>query len=223
MEKYSAEQIQQKYDTLPLKVREVFEGAETAETLQQIGKKHKLMLDQLGELTDETGLVILGLTHPKDYINNISARLSVEKETAKNIAEEVNQKVFQKIREELKKIHSIEETTEEAAIPPAIRPKTTPPPKFVETPQPATLPAIITKPEITVTPTPPSALATETKTPTPVIKPIPSPVSPFEQKLKDNEILRSPIKPTIAPSPEKPTPTPTPRYSGNDPYREPTE
>ncbi len=243
MEKYSAEQIQKKYDALPPTVKEVFESMESAEALQQIGKEHGLMLDKLGELADETGLVILGLTHPKDYINNLSARLSVEKETAKNIAEKVNQKVFQKIREELKKIHGIEENAEEKLI---ITES-----KFAEAPKPAALPAgqaglpaIIIKPEIVEMPTPAlpktpipnidKAITTPTpkieEIPVPVVKPpvlsiqpSPSTVSPFEQKLHENEILRSPIKPAAATLPVQSTTETAPRYTGKDPYREPTE
>ncbi|MBI5045583.1 MAG: hypothetical protein HZC14_01085 [Candidatus Niyogibacteria bacterium] len=257
MEKYSIEEIQKKYDALPPKVKGVYESAETAEMLQQIGKEHKLMLDKLGELADETGLIILGLTHPKDYINNLAARLSIEKEEAKQIAEKVNQKVFQKIREELKKIHGIEEgadletqsekrktqnndnkTPESEKLKPETYPpagELTPNPYPLE-PSPAApaikpadtlpvlqtnLPVIVVQPEIITTPD-------NLKPETPDLQPTtynlqPNPVSPFEQKLKENEILRSPAKPATAPSPDKPVTPPMPRYSGNDPYREPME
>lgn len=228
MKKYSIEEIQKKYNTLPPNVKEVYESAETAEALQQIGKEHGLMLDKLGELADETGLIILGLTHPKDYINNLAERLSIEKEEAKNIAEKVNQKVFQKIREELKKMHGIEEATEttppikmpEAIKPPIIKPeikteekpKATPPTALPKMPTPNINAPLIAPasqpdspaPKIEVMPVP------VIKPPVPAIPQPPSPVSPFEQKLHEEEILRSTIETA-------------PRYTGKDPYREPTD
>lgn len=106
MRNITPEEIQKRYKGLSPSVREVFLGIDTAEIIQKIGEKHKLMIDKIGEIADEAGLVILGLTHPKDFVGNLSSRLGVNREKAREIADEINEKIFQKIREELREIHT---------------------------------------------------------------------------------------------------------------------
>ncbi len=67
---------------------------------------------------------MLGATHPKDFIRNLSDKLGVNRETAKKIADDVNQQIFAKVRESLRKLHGITEEKEAAAapsVPPAMK------------------------------------------------------------------------------------------------------
>ncbi len=106
---YPKEKILETFEKLPEDVREAMFSVDTAMVIQEIRQKHKLMIDKMGELADETGLVMLGFTHPKDYIPHLTERLAVSREVAKEIAEEVNSRVFFSVRERLKKIHGLEE------------------------------------------------------------------------------------------------------------------
>lgn len=110
MKSYTEQELEEKYKQLPATIEEAIFGVNAEKTLEEIGKKHKLQIDRLGILANETRLVMLGLTHPKDFINNLAERLELNEETAKNIAQEINQRIFHEIREELKKMHYISET-----------------------------------------------------------------------------------------------------------------
>lgn len=102
--------IQERYLDLPEDVQKALFSTQTSDAIFEVGKKHGLAIDKMGELADETGLVMLGMTKPSEYIRNLEKRLSVEVTKAKEIAEDINQKVFSPIRESLKKIHGITPT-----------------------------------------------------------------------------------------------------------------
>lgn len=109
MKEYTQKELLDIYEKLPQEVRDAIFSVDSATTIQNVARNYKLTVDKMGELADETGLVMLGITHPRDYISNLSSRLEVDKETAKKIAEEINTQIFSKIRESLKGIHNIQE------------------------------------------------------------------------------------------------------------------
>lgn len=111
MPKYTPQQLREIYIKLPKDVQDAIFSVDSAEIIQAISKKYNLAIDKMGELADETGLVMLGLTHPNNYISNLTQRLNTDKETTRKIAEEINSQIFVKIRESLKKIYSINDLT----------------------------------------------------------------------------------------------------------------
>lgn len=92
---------------LPKDLKDAIFSVDSAGIIQETGKKYNLMVDKIGELADETGLVMLGLTHPKDFISNLVRRLEIDAATARKIADEINTRVFKKVRDSLKKLHGI--------------------------------------------------------------------------------------------------------------------
>ncbi len=104
---YSNEQLMTAFKMLPNDVREAILSVNTAEVIKQTADKYKLMIDKAGQLADETGLVMLGLTHPNQFIADLAERLEIDKKLAKEIAEEINSRIFFPVRENLKKIHQI--------------------------------------------------------------------------------------------------------------------
>lgn len=102
----------EKYKALPSELKDAIFSEEVAEKIQEIGGKYELYIDKIGELGNESGRVMLGLTHPKDFIKNLSERLGVDMEKAKEIAKDVNEQIFAKVRESLKKLHKIGEEDE---------------------------------------------------------------------------------------------------------------
>src|SRR3989338_11443962 len=99
--------ISEALEKLPEDLHKALFAPETTDSVQAVGKNAGLMIDKVGELADETGLVMLGITPPSDYVKNLVSRLGAPQEKARAIAEEINQKVFQPVRESLKKIHGI--------------------------------------------------------------------------------------------------------------------
>ena len=101
------------YKNLPNDLKTVFFSANKDETIESIGRKHNLTIDKIGELANETGMVMLGVTHPNEFIGNLAERLEVDKEKARAIAGDINEQVFKKVRESLRKIHNMREGGEE--------------------------------------------------------------------------------------------------------------
>lgn len=107
MDDKKIQEIMKRYDDLPEDLQKALFSTQTSDAIFEVGKKHGLVIEKMGELADETGLVMLGMTKPNEYIKNLEKRLGVEVIKAKEIAEDINQKVFSPIRESLKKIHGI--------------------------------------------------------------------------------------------------------------------
>src|SRR3989344_9368223 len=95
------QEIVKRYGDLPEDLQKALFSAQTSDAIFEIGKRHGLAVDKIGELADETGLVMLGVTKPSEYIKNLASILALEPEKAKAIAEDINQKVFATIRESL--------------------------------------------------------------------------------------------------------------------------
>ena len=83
--------FQELFEKLPQDIKEAMYGIDSSEAIQSISKKYNLLIDKMGILSEETGLVMLGLTHPKDFISNLAKRLQVDQLTAKSIAQDVNE------------------------------------------------------------------------------------------------------------------------------------
>src|SRR3989339_971353 len=113
MKNFTEEQIEIMYKNLPNDLKTVFFSANKDETIESIGRKHNLTIDKIGDLANETGMVMLGVTHPNEFIGNLTERLEVDKEKARAIAQEINEQVFKKVRESLRKIHNMREGAEQ--------------------------------------------------------------------------------------------------------------
>lgn len=118
MSKFTQEQLKEIYKKLPGDLKDAIFSVDSAKIIQETGKKYGLTIDKIGELADETGLVMLGLSAPSQFIPNLAVRLNVNKETARKIAADINTQIFAKVRESLKKVHGIAQTTEGVGAPP---------------------------------------------------------------------------------------------------------
>lgn len=107
MQDYTDKQISEMYNNLPQDLKKAIFSVEMTGTIKRIGQKYQLQIDKIGILGNETGMVMIGVTHPNDFIPNLSQRLSVSKEIAEKIADEVNMQIFAKVRESMKKIHGV--------------------------------------------------------------------------------------------------------------------
>lgn len=114
---YTPDQRYEMFQNLPQDVKEAIGSVEYIQTLSEIEKKYHLHLDQADKLSREIYELMLGITHPQEFVAKVARSLAVPAETAKQIAEEVNTKIFRPIRVSLMKIHeevaraALEETT----------------------------------------------------------------------------------------------------------------
>ena len=110
---YNTQQIRGIYSKLPNDIKEAIFSVDVSDKIIDIGKKHKLAVDKIGIIGNETSRVMLGVTHPNEFIGNLTERLEVDKEKARAIAGEINEQIFKKVRESLRRIHNIREGAEE--------------------------------------------------------------------------------------------------------------
>lgn len=237
---YQNDEIMNAYRNLPQILKEAIFSVDTTQAIQDIGTKYKLTVEKSSDLMNETILVMLGLTHPNQFIANLAERLEIDKETARQIAEEINSKIFFPIRETLKQIHKIEEET----FTPEIDTKPTEPAPVVvpespfsiggatpasapETPAPALSDAAPAAPPPVIV-MPAGADLTESldfardKSAEEIAAPESLPPDIFETKTRD-EIFRSPMEVSekrLGPPAKPPPPPPPPPAPKADPYRE---
>src|SRR3989338_2365577 len=110
---YNTQQIRGIYSKLPNDIKEAIFSVDVSDKIIDIGKKHKLAVDKIGIIGNETSRVMLCVTHPNEFIGNLAERLEVDKEKARAIAQKINEQVFKKVRESLRKIHNMREGAEE--------------------------------------------------------------------------------------------------------------
>jgi hypothetical protein len=106
---YTDEEFNTIFNELPEDVKEAMTAVDTVNIMMELKTKYNLHIDQLSELSAEVGMLMLGITHPQDFIGKVEASLRVPHETAKLIATEVNEKIFRPVRESLVQIHNMEE------------------------------------------------------------------------------------------------------------------
>ena len=116
MKNFTEEQIAQMYDNLPEDLKDAIFGLEMNEIVERIGRENQLNIEQIGDLANETGMVMLGVTHPNEFIGNLADRLEIDKEKARAIAQEINEQIFKKVRESLRKIHNMRDEEKEQEV-----------------------------------------------------------------------------------------------------------
>jgi len=136
---YTEDALRKKFESLPVGLRQAIASVDTANAVQTIAKRYILHIDQMGALSSETGLVLLGLTHPRDFTKNLAVRLRISEPRALEIAKSVSEAVLVKVKETLRGLHDVK--------PPEKRTQPIEPPRKLnvlseqaETPQTARLP-----------------------------------------------------------------------------------
>jgi hypothetical protein len=101
--------LQNLYNKLPPDLQDAMFSIDSTESIRDIGNQHELLIDKMGVLGQEVGLLMLGYTKPTEFVGRLQNGLGVDRIKANAIARDVNEKIFLKIRESLKKIHQGEE------------------------------------------------------------------------------------------------------------------
>lgn len=103
--KYPEQKLREAFEDLPKGLQSAIASVDTANAVQEIAKKNFLHVDQMANLASETGLVLLGLTHPAEFVANLSKRLRVPEDKAKEVAKEISSKILSKVRDALRVLH----------------------------------------------------------------------------------------------------------------------
>jgi hypothetical protein len=100
------EQLWEKFETLPVEIQDLMFSVEFADTVEKLGEKYALHIDELGKVGEEIGNVLLGLEKPEDFLNNIATVLeSWPIEKVGELVKDINTQVFFPIRESLRLIN----------------------------------------------------------------------------------------------------------------------
>lgn len=91
--------------TLPEPVRKAIASFDWAREVFDIGRKHSMHVDRIGELQTEVMLVVLGLTSPRQFQEELMERIEPNRDIALEVSDEVNEKVFIRIRDFMKKYY----------------------------------------------------------------------------------------------------------------------
>lgn len=106
------EEFDKKFKELPEDVRGAMTSVNTVEILTALRVKYNLHIDQLGELSAEVGMLMIGETHPQEFVGKVEENLHVSREIALQIATEVNEKIFRPVRESLMLLYKMKEKKE---------------------------------------------------------------------------------------------------------------
>lgn len=102
MDENTTKIIKERFEALPEDVQEVILSSDYENTLLEIGKQHNLNVEKLGILERETTMTMMDLIPTKDFENELTRELGVDKEKGSQIVKDINEKVFFRIRELLK-------------------------------------------------------------------------------------------------------------------------
>ncbi|MDE2188466.1 MAG: hypothetical protein KGJ35_01915, partial [Patescibacteria group bacterium] len=103
---YTTEQIQKAFDKLPVDIKQALSSIDTTGVVVDIGEKYDLMYDQISELADEVGLVMLGLSPSAMFTANIGRRMKTDFRKSTAIAGDINKQIFDKMRDSLRKMEA---------------------------------------------------------------------------------------------------------------------
>ncbi len=115
MKLFTANEIQAQFEKLPKEVQTAITSTEINDKIEALAKKHNLLIDQTGELVDEIGLTMMGLSKSADFVDHIITRCSINRKNAEDIATDINREIFDSIRQHMRQI---EEKVEREEIKP---------------------------------------------------------------------------------------------------------
>lgn len=110
MAQQSTEQIIKDHlATLPEPVKKAIASFDWAKEVFDVGRKHIVHVDDIGEIQTEVMMVVLGLISPREFYDQMVSRIGIEEDLALEIADEINERVFMRIRDFMKNYYAEEE------------------------------------------------------------------------------------------------------------------
>jgi len=182
------------YNSLPEDLQNAIFSPESTDVYNEIQSRYGLDAHQREELSIQSGLLMMGITEPKEYVLVLAEKLGIPRDKAAFIAQEVNRNILHPVRDSLKEVH---QTITEGA-PTVSAPLVPPPTRAVSAP-----PAI--------PPAPSSVFNQKLGSTFRVTTPEQTAVPNYSEPVPPTPTVETPVVP--------PPPPQTPR--AGDPYREP--
>lgn len=102
---YTEEQIAERYDALPEKLRVFINDNQYRDLVEAIAEKNHLDDKKTAALGKIVGLVVVGLVHPEDIAEEVAEQTGIDKRVGELLAKEVKQKVLSAISADLKELY----------------------------------------------------------------------------------------------------------------------
>lgn len=94
---YTKEQKRARYLELPDSVKDILESEEVGKTVQEIGRKYRLHIDQDALLLEEATTLMLGMVTSDEFVGRLISKARIPREDAAGIAREVGDKILSQI------------------------------------------------------------------------------------------------------------------------------
>jgi hypothetical protein len=120
LKEITKEQFWKLYSKLPQDLKDALFAEETGNNIYEICKRNEVE-ENLGEIVDLVGQVLLGLLPPNEFQETLEKELKLERERAKKISQEIYRFIFYPVKASLEELYKIE-------IAAPAQPKITPPP-----------------------------------------------------------------------------------------------
>ena len=91
------------YKQAPPFIQRFISSGALSKFVEQTQDKYKLHIDVAGRLSDEITMLMVGITDPKEFIQNLAKEALVPEASLSLIVAEINQKIFVPLREEMRK------------------------------------------------------------------------------------------------------------------------
>lgn len=92
------EEIQRKFENLPEDLKWAIMAANVDDNIIEIGQKEGLNVEQMGQLSLETHMVMFGFTHPDKFEDSVKASLKLGDEKTRAVVNAINDKILKEIR-----------------------------------------------------------------------------------------------------------------------------
>ena len=125
------DELKKFYASLPEDLQNAIFSPETMDTYNQIQERYALDAEQREELSIQSGLLMMGITEPKEYVLVLAEKLGIPRDKAAFIAQEVNRNILHPVRESLKEIHAPVVSESDTLAPETVSP---PPPAIPPAP-----------------------------------------------------------------------------------------
>ena len=106
--------IEERFKEIPEALAKAIKASGWEGIVFDIGRRHALHVDTIGDLQNELILVLTGITHPDEFHRIVIEELGIPEDKADVVIEEINTQVNNKIRDELKAV--MEENSREESI-----------------------------------------------------------------------------------------------------------
>lgn len=106
-QKYTKEQLWDKFDALPEKVKDVILAPKNLGAIYSIAKENNV-LDKVDSILRYVDLILAGIVPITLLRETLEEELQIDTDRARKIAMEIRDKIFMQAKDELRKIHNLD-------------------------------------------------------------------------------------------------------------------